>query len=331
MNDEPRLHQLKDWLAKETGMARPRLRPVAGDASFRRYFRLCRGDESFIVMDAPPDKEDCRPFVAIARTMEARGLNVPRVLAADLAQGFLLLTDLGDVQYAQVLTAQRVDALYDDALVALLRLQAGGFPAGPALPDYGRELLWAEMALFKDWLLERHCGIHLGADDERLWRDGCERLAEAALTQPRVWVHRDYHSRNLMYTQRANPGILDFQDAVRGPITYDLVSLLRDCYIAWPEQQVLQWQEDYRQRLLASGLLDREVDTETFAHWCDWMAMQRHLKAAGIFARLYHRDGKAAYLADIPRTVGYIVRASRRYGELEFLHRLATQVLERLP
>lgn len=331
MNDDPRLQQLRDWLAGETGMARPQVRPVAGDASFRRYFRLCRGEESFIVMDAPLDKEDCRPFVAIARAMGARGLNVPRVLAADFSRGFLLLSDLGDVQYAQVLTAQRADELYGDALAALLRLQADGLPAEPVLPDYGRELLWAEMALFKDWLLERHCGMRLQPDDEDQWRDGCERLVEAALAQPRVWVHRDYHSRNLMYTQRANPGILDFQDAVCGPITYDLVSLLRDCYIAWPEQQVMQWQEDYRRRLLACGLLDREVDAGTFARWCDWMAMQRHLKAAGIFARLYHRDGKAAYLADIPRTVGYIVQASRRYGELEFLHRLASRVLERLP
>ncbi len=325
---EARRQDLQVWLRQQLNQAFD-MEAVSGDASFRRYFRLRCGDVSYIAMDAPPWQEDSRPFVAVARAMAELGLNVPEVVAEDLEQGFLLLTDLGDTQYAQVIEADNADELYHDALMALLRLQAGPIPPG-LLPDYDAALLQREIALFADWLLARHLGMRLEGARQAQWRQACQGLVGTALEQPQVWVHRDYHSRNLMYCPNNNPGILDFQDAVRGPITYDLVSLLRDCYIAWPRQRVAAWQENYRQQLVRHGLLSDAVGREAFARWCDWMGIQRHLKAAGIFARLYHRDGKPGYLADIPRTVSYIVQASRDYPQLACVRQLAQDVLDRL-
>ncbi len=299
--DDQRLEVGRRWVEEQLGGA-VEMAPASSDASFRRYFRARRGGRSWILMDAPPEKEDCRPFVALAQAMRAVGLNVPEVLAADLDRGYLLLTDLGETPYLAVLDGDRADALYGDAMEALLRLQRARPPAD--LPRYDRALLEDELALFTDWFLGRH--LEMAPPDE--WPRVAEILVGAALEQPVVWVHRDYHSRNLMYTEDHNPGVLDFQDAVLGPVSYDLVSLLRDCYIAWPEDRIQGWVRRYHRRLRDKGVVPAEVDEITFRRWFDRMGMQRHLKAIGIFARLNHRDGKPGYLNDIPRTLRYLQR-----------------------
>ncbi len=312
---DERLALCARWTGEVLGAEDVALTPASADASFRRYFRARRGSESFIVMDAPPAQEDCRPFVAVSRALAGLGLNVPRVLAADLERGLLMLTDLGSRLYLPALDEGSVEALYGDALEALARLQAGGNPATTLLPPYDQALLHREMALFREWFLGRHLGLELdGAEHEALDRSFAA-LAARALAQPRVWVHRDYHSRNLMVTERDNPGILDFQDAVVGPVTYDLVSLLRDCYVAWPRERVERWALAHRRRLLARGL-DDLPDEATFLADFDLMGVQRHLKASGIFARLNHRDGKPGYLGDIPRTLGYVLEVAPRYPAL---------------
>lgn len=316
---DERLAVLRHWLAEELALPLRGLTPVSGDASFRRYFRVHLAKTCYIAMDAPPDKEDCRPFVALAAAFAARGLNVPRVLESDLERGLLLLDDFGDRQYLAALDGDSAPRLYGDALAALLRLQAG--PDDGGLPAYDESLLRSEMALFRSWFLERHLGLRLDHEWEALLEATFARLAAMALEQPRVWVHRDYHSRNLMVVARDNPGILDFQDAVLGPVTYDLVSLLRDCYIRWPRARVLEWLADYHRGAVARGVL-RDVDAAQLRRWFDWMGLQRHLKAVGIFARLLHRDGKAAYIADIPRTLAYVLQVSGEYPELAEFHAL---------
>jgi aminoglycoside/choline kinase family phosphotransferase len=314
-----RVAALKAWLRDQLGMKDFTFAPASSDASFRRYYRVGVSDGSHIVMDAPPDKEDVGPFIAIARAMAAVGLNVPRILAEDRAQGFLLLSDLGSRHYLQELTPGSVEHLYGDALAALRRLQSAPVPAG--LPDYDRALLLREMGLFRDWYLLRHLGWTPDPSLDEVLAEGFDFLAGEALAQPRVWVHRDYHSRNLMVCVDHNPGILDFQDAVAGPVTYDLVSLLRDCYIAWPRERVACWAEGYWAALRAEGRL-QGVTAERFLRWFDLMGVQRHLKAIGIFARLNLRDGKPGYLADIPRTLAYVLEVSGRYPELRDLRRL---------
>ncbi len=293
--------------------------PASSDASFRRYFRLQGDSESFIVMDAPPAQEDCLVFMRIAGYLEAMQLNAPRILEADPERGFLLLTDLGTTQYLDSLknNRQNAPAMYADALAALARIQERGAAYQALLPPYDEELLRFELSLFHDWLCGNHLGIEFDADAEAAWQDVCTLLVKNALDQPQVFVHRDYHSRNLMVTASNNPGILDFQDAVEGPLTYDLVSLLKDCYIRWPSEQLRRWVLDFYAGLdeATVGL----VDQKQFTHDFELMGVQRHLKAAGIFARLNHRDGKPDYLHDIPRTLTYIVELLPRYAELEFL------------
>lgn len=293
--------------------------PASSDASFRRYFRLQGDSESFIVMDAPPAQEDCLVFVRIAGYLEAMQLNAPRILEADPERGFLLLTDLGTTQYLDSLKNNRKNApaMYADALAALARIQERGAAYQALLPPYDEELLRFELSLFHDWLCGNHLGIEFDADAEAAWQDVCTLLVKNALDQPQVFVHRDYHSRNLMVTASNNPGILDFQDAVEGPLTYDLVSLLKDCYIRWPSEQLRRWVLDFYAGLdeATVGL----VDQKQFTHDFELMGVQRHLKAVGIFARLNHRDGKPDYLHDIPRTLNYIVELLPRYAELEFL------------
>ncbi|KFI21948.1 aminoglycoside phosphotransferase family protein [Nitrosococcus oceani] len=308
---DPRFDALQQWLERGLGLMNYRLAPASEDASFRRYFRVHYRGMSLIVMDAPPEREDCRSFVHVARGFRGLGLNVPEVLEQDLERGFLLLTDLGEHQYLRVLNARNASTLYRDALVALRLLQGGESAQGLHLPPYDQDLLLKEMGLFQEWYLERHLGIEVGTTLEKVF----ERLAASALAQPQVPVHRDYHSRNLMMTEQANPGILDFQDAVKGPVTYDLVSLLRDCYIAWPQDRVLVWLYDYRRQAARAGIPVGASEAE-FLRWFDWMGVQRHLKASGIFARLNVRDKKSGYLKDIPRTLGYIRTVARRYGEL---------------
>lgn len=318
---DSRLAALKDWVSQVLDLSDYELRPASTDASFRRYFRVTGAGTTHIVMDAPPEREDVRPFINIARRLHDLGLHVPEVLEQDLAQGYLLLTDLGEQMYLPQLNEATVERLYGDALGALVILQAGIFTGPTFLPEYDALLLQREMELFREWYLGRHLGVTLSGAQQAVLDESFAALARSALDQPRVWVHRDYHSRNLMVTTRNNPGILDFQDAVRGPATYDLVSLLRDCYIAWPRARVEDWALGYQTLALQSGLPVSEDETR-FLHEFDLMGVQRHLKATGIFARLNHRDAKPGYLPDIPRTLGYVVEVSGRHAELHGLHRL---------
>ena len=308
--------------------------PASTDASFRRYFRVFSDTlspqrasaGSHIVMDAPPDKEDSHPFVAISAMLAAAGVRVPVVRAQDLEQGFLLLDDLGQQTFLQALARADVnaDAAYRRAIDALLAMQAVD---GAGLPPYDEALLARELALFHNWYLGVHCQRALTATEQRDWDALCQSLIAAALGQTRTFVHRDYHSRNLMWANSGDLGVLDFQDAVHGPLSYDLVSLLRDCYIAWPQEQVDAWVDYYRQQCVSLG---REMPSAAaFKRDFDWMGLQRHLKAIGIFARLYHRDGKAGYLDDIPRVLGYVRDVSARYPELSALTRIAEQCLKR--
>jgi len=318
-----RLEALQGWLDQQLGEVA--MEPASGDASFRRYFRLTRPDGSTaIAMDAPPGPEDCRPFVDMAQQLRALGVHGPEVLAQDLERGFLLLEDLGSRHYLDELTPQTVDRLYGDAMGALVTVQALGPRHG--LPAYDRALLLQEMELFREWLVGRHLGTGLTADQNRMLDQVFGLLVDNALQQPQVCVLRDFHSRNLMVTDNHNPGVLDFQDAVIGPVTYDLVSLLKDCYIAWPRPQVEDWVAGYFELARQSGVLPQEHEQQ-FLRWFDLMGVQRHLKAAGIFARLKERDGKDGYLQDIPRTLGYMVEMGCVYPELEELGEVAGRLL----
>jgi len=315
-----RLTQLQSWLQSEVGLPPFEIEPASADASFRRYFRVSFDGETRIAMDAPPAQEDSRPFVDIGARLFAIGLNVPEVLHHDLERGFMLLSDLGNQPYLDALSEETVERHYGDALGALATLQSCG-PQQGELPPYDRELLLREMELFRDWYLTRHLGHQLSELENGVLDNSSNLLAESALEQPQVAVHRDYHSRNLMVTGQNNPGILDFQDAVFGPLTYDLVSLLRDCYIEWPRAQVEEWALGYHELAVDMGILRNRCEAE-FLRWFDLMGVQRHLKAVGIFARLNHRDGKPGYLNDIPRTLGYIYEVSGRYSDLADLRAL---------
>ena len=327
-----RLEQLKNWLDNELDFSEYTLRPASADASFRRYFRVLHEGASYVVMDAPPEKEDSRPFIRISRMFFDLGLNVPEVIDENLEQGFLLLSDLGSAPYLDVLNEETVERLYGDALGALATLQACARD-NASLPAYDQTLLLNEMELSREWLIGKHLGLSPSDAQTGMIDAAFSLLAENALAQPLVCVHRDYHSRNLMHTGMNNPGILDFQDAVIGPVTYDLVSLLRDCYIDWPRARVEDWVLGYLDLALQSGILRAEHDDpQQFLRWFDLMGMQRHLKAAGIFARLKHRDGKTGYLQDIPRTLGYVVEVAARYEELAAFGRfIDAEVLSRLP
>ncbi|WP_148864390.1 aminoglycoside phosphotransferase family protein [Marinobacter fonticola] len=312
---DSRLSALTDWVAQQPGFESAQPVTVSGDASFRRYFRVARANDgrTFIVMDAPPEKEDVRPFIAIARHWHEQGVQVPAIHAENLDQGFLLLDDFGDALLLGQLNPDNVDHYYGKALAALVGIQQTGEPEDYTLPLYDTALLEREMALFRDWLIEKHLGLTLSDQEHCLLDTTFALLKEAALAQPRVPVHRDYHSRNLLVVDD-DLGVIDFQDAVRGPVTYDLVSLIKDCYIRWPEDQLSRWIEDFRQLTLQAGT--HRADADTFRQWVELMGMQRHLKASGIFARLAIRDGKPRYLDDIPRTVGYLTEASARQPAL---------------
>lgn len=292
---------------------------ASADASFRRYFRLQSGSQSFIVMDAPPEREDCLPFLRVATYLEAMQLNAPRIIEANIEQGFLLLSDLGSRLYLTSLTDNPSSAaeLYTAAMQALATMQANGSVYQGLLPPYDETLLRFELSLFHDWLCQTHIGVELSATEEEGWKSLCDLLVANALDQEQVFVHRDYHSRNLMHTECDNPGVLDFQDAVEGPYTYDLASLLKDCYVRWPAEQVRAWALEFYALRNSAG--SAHADTATFLRHFELMAVQRHLKAAGIFARLNHRDGKTKYMADIPRTLQYIVELGAEHAELKFV------------
>lgn len=322
---DQRLAAMNDWISSIFDVAGCELTPASSDASFRRYFRLRKGPKSFIVMDAPPADEDCLPFVRVAGFLEAMQLTAARIIEADMENGFLLLSDLGSEQFLDRLESnpEQADSLYSDAIESLLHMQRCGAAYQASLPPYDEALLHFELSLFRDWLCGSHLNLDFNGDDERRWQACCDALVDNALRQPQVFVHRDYHSRNLMVMEHGNPGILDFQDAVEGPFTYDLVSLLKDCYVSWPANQVRQWALTYYRKL--SDATREQVDEQQFFRYFELMGVQRELKAAGIFCRLSHRDGKSAYLNDVPRTLDYIVELGSRYEELDFLLPLITE------
>ena len=321
MSVDTRRSELESWLAGVLGGPPSRVAPASADASFRRYFRVWRDGETWVAMDAPPGKEDLSPFIHVAGLLDRAGVHVPRVLAQDAERGFLLLTDLGSRQYLDALRAgEDADTLYRDALAALLRMQAGVAPASASLPAYDAARLRLEMELFPDWFLERHLGIVAGPA-ERSMLDGQFALLErAALAQPQLLVHRDYHSRNLMVCED-NPGVLDFQDACIGACTYDLVSLLKDCYIAWPRERVLGWLREYRAMAAHRGM-HFPGDERDFVRAFDLTGLQRHLKVLGIFCRLWYRDGKRGYLADLPLVLEYALEVTAAEPGLGSLDRL---------
>ena len=306
---------LTQWLQSRFPGRAFTLAAASSDASFRRYLRATFADDgsTLIVMDAPPEHEDCKPFIHVAELFAATGVNVTRVLARDLDQGFLLLTDLGETTYLAAMQQDlsRADALYRDAVGALVRIQAGTRPG--VLPPYDRALLLREMQLLPDWYIARHKQITLDDKQRAILDAAFETLLANNLAQPQVYVHRDYHSRNLMVGNPGEPGILDFQDAVEGPITYDLVSLLKDAYIEWEEDQVLDWCIRYWEAARKAGL-PIQAEFGDFYRDFEWMGLQRHLKVLGIFARLNYRDGKANYLNDIPMVMRYTRRACERYA-----------------
>jgi len=328
---DPRRDALERWLPAQLNEAAFTLEPASEDASFRRYFRATLADgRRYIVMDAPPEREPCAPFVRVAALLRAAGLNAPEVHAQDLAQGFLLLTDLGTRSYLEAFeTADHAsaNALMRDATDALLRWQRATRPG--LLPSYDAALLRQEMALFPQWYLGRHRGIALSAEQASALEGDFALLIASATAQPQVFVHRDYMPRNLMLSE-PNPGVLDFQDAVTGPVTYDIVSLLRDAFLSWEEERVLDWCVRYWE-LARAAALPVDPDFAEFYRAFEWMGLQRHLKVLGIFARLTHRDGKTKYVADTPRFVRYASRVAERYAPLASLARLLRQLDESEP
>ncbi len=318
-----RLQALQRWAAQQLGSDALDIAPASADASFRRYFRVASNQggakgRDYIVMDAPPAHEDCRPFIAVAKLFGDTGVHVPQVLAADLEQGFLLLTDLGSTTYLSALNEPALNQsvareLYLASNDALIRIQQASRPG--VLPEYDRALLTRELMLFPEWYVAKHLGVTLSDEQTATLHSVFERLLVNNLAQPQVYVHRDWHSRNLMVSD-PNPGILDFQDAVYGPITYDLASIYRDAYIQWDEEHQLDWVIRYWEKARAAGLPVRE-DFGNFWRDFEWMGAQRHIKVLGIFARLYHRDGKDGYLKDMPLVMSYLRKVCERYIELK--------------
>lgn len=303
---------LDSWLRQQFPHDDFELTPASSDASFRRYFRVRRNQDTHIVMDAPPSHEDCRPFIKVAQLFEAAGVHVPHIHAENLQDGFLLLSDMGNRTYLEQLNAGTASELYRDATESLIKIQLAS--RDNVLPEYDAHLLLREMQLFPEWYVGKHLGQALNASQKEQLERIFALLISNALAQPKVYVHRDYHSRNLMVTE-PNPGILDFQDAVYGPLTYDLVSLWKDAYIQWDEEQVLDWLIRYWEKARKAGL---PVSSDIYELYRDfeWMGIQRHLKVLGIFARLYHRDGKDGYLKDLPLVLDYVRKAAKRYDAL---------------
>lgn len=296
------------------------LQPASSDASFRSYWRTVGITPGLLAMDAPPPQEDLRPWLDMRRRLAHAGVRVPDVRASDESRGLALIEDFGKRSCLDALDDTTVDALYGKALDTLLQMQSRADVT--ALPDYDTTRLRDELDLLRPWFLERHLGLALSPASVDVLDDGFATLIASALEQPTCFVHRDYHSRNLMLTADGGLGVIDFQDAVRGPVTYDLVSLLRDCYVEWDESQVDRWREAYRQRLVDARLLPADTRAERFERWFDLMGVQRHLKVLGIFCRLYIRDGKSNYLSDLPRVLRYVLRVAARYPELAGLVRL---------
>jgi aminoglycoside/choline kinase family phosphotransferase len=324
-HQDARLALIRGWLEQDLGLRVQRLEPASSDASFRRYFRAFLPGRTLVIMDAPPDKEDVRPYLKVSGLLEAIGAHVPHVHEVDGARGLLLLEDLGVTQYlARLESGDDPDRLYGDALVALVDIQSRGHDAARELPPYDAAALERELALMPEWFCSRHLQIELSAEERAAIRAAFDFLIAEAMAQPAVFVHRDYHSRNLMIVGQRNPGIIDFQDALRGPIGYDLVSLLKDCYISWPRARVEGWVRAHREMLLARGV-PAGTDEREFLRWFDMIGVQRHIKVLGIFARLWYRDGKAGYLKDLPLTLEYVREACRLHPQLRDLSLIIEQ------
>jgi N-acetylmuramate 1-kinase len=322
---DARVALIREWLTRELRLPVARLEPASSDASFRRYFRAFAGEVTYVVMDAPPGREDVRPYLKVSGLLASVDAHVPQVHETDADRGLLLLEDLGTTQYLERLQAgDDPGRLYADALTTLVNLQVRGAAVSLELLPYDEPALARELALMPEWFLRRHLRLALDAAHEELLAASFAFLIREALAQPAVFVHRDYHSRNLMVMAARNPGVLDFQDAVRGPVSYDLVSLLKDCYIGWPRERVVEWVAGYRAQLSARGGPAGGSDGE-FLRWFDLVGIQRHLKVLGIFSRLWYRDGKHGYLPDLPRTLDYVRDACARYAELAPLARFLTE------
>lgn len=311
-----RLDRARQWVENTLGVQPVDLAPASTDASFRRYFRFETPLASMILMDAPPENEDCRPYVAVSELLEKATIHVPTIHGRDFDSGFLLLEDLGSRSYLDALDDDSAPALYRDALETLLAMQER-VPTD-SVPAYDSGLVIRELSLFSEWFLRQHLDVDTGGSKGRILSTAFGFLAQCFEQQSRVFVHRDYHSRNLMHTRERNPGVLDFQDAVAGPAAYDVVSLLRDVYVEWPEERVEQWMGEYHGMALSRGV-PVNTDIAGFLHDADCIGAQRHLKIAGIFCRLYYRDGKSDYLRDIPLTLRYLIAECARQPELAAL------------
>ncbi|MDF0533255.1 phosphotransferase [Shewanella sp. A32] len=311
---DARFLQLKQWLQQQFD-ASVDMQLISGDASFRRYFRVTTADKSYIVADSPPEKVDNRPFLALADAYHRQGIPVPAIISVDATQGFILQQDLGDQSLLSLLTSDNVKRWYQQALALLPQIAAVKASSSGPLPQYDAAFVQRELEIFPEWLLAKHWHLTLRDAEIQQLQQVFALLTENALAQPLVGMHRDFHSRNLMVMEK-QLYVIDFQDAVLGPITYDAVSLLRDCYVRWPDAVVDALRDEYYQHCITLGLLDRQTSAKQFCRWFDLMGLQRHLKAAGIFARLLHRDGKSGYIKDIPLTLAYVADISERYPEL---------------
>jgi len=327
LTSDSRLTQCQQWIKAQFGLADLTLTVISGDASFRRYFRFSYQQKTFIAVDAPPDKEDSRPFVEMSLAYEQQGLKVPQVIKADFEQGFMCLTDLGDRLLLPELNAQSVDHFYQQALALLTPIAGITASQRGRLPLYDEAMLRREMAQFTEWFLPRHLNLDLTTAQQQIFAQTVDILSDNALAQPQVGVHRDYHSRNLMLMPDNALAVIDYQDAVIGGITYDAVSLLRDCYIRWPDELIYRHLLAFKAQMAQTVEALAGVSDETFIRWFDLMGMQRHIKVCGVFSRLFYRDGKAGYLDDIPLTLNYLIDVANKYPEFSaFAGLLETQV-----
>jgi aminoglycoside/choline kinase family phosphotransferase len=296
-----------------------RLDPITGDARFRRYFRFSRAQQSYILMDAPTPAEDCSRFVATQQAFAQAGLQVPQIIAQDIQHGLLVLSDLGDILLLSRLTSDTATGFYRQALAQLTQVRTISATSSGPLPVFDQAFLLREMQIFIDWFVLQHLQLTINAQEQAMLQRHFLLLADTALQQPQAGMHRDYHSRNLMVQQDGQLAVIDFQDVVKGPVTYDAVSLLKDCYIKWPVDLVQALSREFYQHLRTQAQLPSEISAEQFQLWFDWMGLQRHIKVCGIFCRLYHRDGKSGYLADLPRVFDYVLEVTSLYPQLQEL------------